>query len=124
LNAAHQGCDWDKENIMTSNTTPALWRRITATAIGASAIAVGAMALAPGAQADTFQHHCTTAPQDYATGAVLGVYSTQKVGVDRYEICKMYDANNKLLGTMNVPNYGYYNRKAQLPPGADQVKLG
>lgn len=30
---------------MTTNTTPALWRRITATAIGAGAIAVGAMAV-------------------------------------------------------------------------------
>jgi hypothetical protein len=53
-----------------------------------------------------------------------GVYSTQKVGLDRYAICKVYDASNKLLGTMNVPNYGYYSRKARLPPGADQVQLG
>jgi hypothetical protein len=36
----------------------------------------------------------------------------------------VYDASNKLLGTMNVPNYGYYSRKARLPPGADQVQLG
>jgi hypothetical protein len=53
-----------------------------------------------------------------------GVYSSQKVGLDRYEICKVYDASNKLLGTMNVSNYGYYSRKARLPPGADQVQLG
>jgi hypothetical protein len=36
---------------MTSNTTPALWRRITVTAIGASAIAVGVMAMSAPANA-------------------------------------------------------------------------
>jgi hypothetical protein len=107
---------------MTSNTTPALWRRITATAIGAGAIAVGAMAMSAPANAATFQQTCINNPGAYAAGAVRGVYSTQKVGLDRYEICKVYDANNKLLGTTNVPNYGYYNYKVQLPPGADQVQ--
>jgi hypothetical protein len=108
--------------MMTSNTTRALWHRITATAIGAGAIAVSAMALSAPANAATFQETCINNPGAYAAGAVRGVYSTQKVGVDRYEICKVYDANNKLLGTMNVPNYGYYKVKVVLPPGANQVQ--
>jgi hypothetical protein len=107
---------------MAGNTTPAVWRRITATAIGAGAIAVGAMAMSAPANAATFQQTCINNPGAYGAGAVRGVYSTQKVGLDRYEICKVYDANNKLLGTMNVPNYGYYNLKVQQPSGADQVQ--
>jgi len=75
----------------------------------ATAIAIGALALSPAAQAETFEHSCTTNPGAYATNAVRGEYSTQRIGQDRYEICKVYDAGNRLLGTTNVPNYGYYN---------------
>ncbi|MHA3023826.1 hypothetical protein ACXPWS_26590 [Mycobacterium sp. BMJ-28] len=101
-------------------------RQLAATAVAAGAMAAGALALtAPAAQADTFQHHCTTAPQDYATGAVTGVYSTERVGQDRYEVCKVYDSSGKLLGTTNVPNYGFYSRHIatqQVPPRAAQVQ--
>jgi hypothetical protein len=113
-----------KENTMTSNTTPAVWRRITATAIGASAIAVGAMAMSAPANAETFEHSCTTNPGAYATGAVIGAYHTERRGNDRDEVCKVYTAAYKLLGTMTKTDYGYYSVTVQRPPGADQVKLG
>jgi hypothetical protein len=111
-----------KENTMTSNTTPALWRRITATAIGASAIAVGAMAMSAPANAETFEHSCTTNPGAYATNATIGAYHTERRGADRDQICKVYTAAYQLLGTTTHTDYGYYNFKAQLPPGADQVQ--
>jgi hypothetical protein len=118
MNAAQQGVATSlKENIMTSN-------RITAAAklvVAAGAIAVGAMAFAPGAQAETFEHSCTTNPGAYATNAVRGEYSTQRIGNDRYEICKVYDVGNRLLGTTNVPNYGYYNSVKPNRPEQAQV---
>ena len=107
---------------MSSNTTPALWRRITATAIGASAIAVGAMALSAPANAETFEHSCTTNPGAYAANAVSGVFHTERRGVDRDQICQVYDTAHKLMGTMIHTDYGYYNYKVQQPPGADQVQ--
>ena len=101
---------------MTSNTTHTLFRRITATAIGASAIAVGALAFAPGAQAETFEHSCTTNPGAYATGATIGAYHVERRGVDRDQICKVYTANYTLLGTMTHTDYGYYQKHLpQLP---------
>src|SRR2546423_455084 len=99
-------------------------RQFATTALAAAAMTVGALALTPAAQAETFEHSCTTNPGAYATGAVKGVYSTERIGQDRYEVCKVYDATGKLLGTMNVPNYGYYSRHIatqQVPPRAAQV---
>ena len=97
---------------MSTNTTPALWRRITASAIGASAIAVGALAMGtPTASAATFQESCINNPGAYAAGAVRGVYDTWRYGNDRYERCKVYDPNGKLLGEANNPNYGFYFKK-------------
>ena len=94
---------------MKTNTTPALWRRITATAIGASAIAVGALAMgAPTANALTFEQSCTTQPGAYAAGAVLGVFSAVRNGNNRDETCKVYDAANKHLGTIHETKYDYY----------------
>ena len=107
---------------MTSITTPALWRRITATAIGASAIAVGAMAMSATANAETFEHSCTTNPGAYATGATIGAFHTERRGVDRDQICKVYTADYKLLGTTTHTDYGYYKLTVQLPAGADQVQ--
>jgi hypothetical protein len=83
--------------------------RLVATAVGASAIAVGVLATsAPANAANNVQPTCEQHPELYATGAVLGVYSTQKRGVDRDQICKVYDANHKLLGTYTATDYGYY----------------
>lgn len=77
-------------------------------ALGSAALAFGAAATAPIAGAATFQEICINDPASYAIGAVRGVYSTEKRGVDRYEICKVYNAAGALLATVNVPNYGYY----------------
>lgn len=95
---------------MTAKST--LTNRIAVTAaitIGAGAVALGAaIATTPIANAATFQQICTNDPGAYATGAVRGVYSTQKVGFDRYEICKVYDSADKLMGTFNLPHYNFY----------------
>lgn len=101
---------------MNTHTTPALWRRITATAIGAGAIAVGAMAMSAPANAQTFQQSCINNPAAYAAGAVRGEYSTSRYGNDRYENCKVFDAAGRHLGTYSVPNYGYYTTKAPSVP--------
>jgi lipid-binding SYLF domain-containing protein len=125
VNAAQQGVATSlKENIMTSN-------RITAAAklvVAAGAIAVGAMAFAPGAQAETFEHSCTTNPGAYATNAVTGVFHTERRDFDRDQICKVYNAGNKLLGTTIHTDYGYYKNpkhlgeQQQVPPPAAQVR--
>jgi hypothetical protein len=104
-------------------TTLAPWRRITATVIGAGAIAAGAMALSAPANAETFEHSCTTNPGSYAAGATIGAFHTERRGMDRDQICKVYNADYKLLGTMTHTDYGYYNVRVQLPAGADQNKL-
>jgi hypothetical protein len=107
-----------KENIMKSNLTPALWRRITATALGAGAIAVGAMAMgAPTANALTFQENCIANPGSYGAGADRGEYSTHRYLNDRYEDCKLFDANGIHLGTYSVPNYNFFGK----PAGPTQV---
>jgi hypothetical protein len=90
-------------------------------ALAAGAIALGAMTFAGTAHAASFQQSCITNPGAYAAGAVRGVYSTERHGADRYEICSVYDANDKLLGRTNVPDYGFYNRVVNLPPGATEV---
>jgi hypothetical protein len=94
----------------TSHTTfRTTLHRLVATAVGASAIAVGALAMsAPANAATSIQPTCEQHPELYATGAVLGVYSTQKRGFDRDQICKVYDASHKLLGTYTATDYGYY----------------
>jgi len=104
---------------MKSTFTPALWRRITATALGAGAIAVGAMAMgAPTANAaPTFQENCTTRPGMYDASAVRGEYSTRRYLNDRYEDCKLFDANGRHVGTWSVPNYNYFGK----PAGPTQV---
>ena len=56
----------------------------------------------------TIQPTCEQHPGLYTTGAVLGVYSTQRRGIDRDEIRKAYDANHELLGTYTKTDYGYY----------------
>ena len=90
--------------------------RLVATAVGASAIAVGALVLgAPANAATNIQPTCEQHPELYATGAVLGVYSTQRRGFDRDQICKVYDASHKLLLTYNATDYGYYRVVQPLP---------
>jgi len=97
-------------------------------AFAASAIAIGALTMSPAAQADTFQHHCTTAPQDYATNAVSGVFHTERRDFDRDQICKVYNAANTLLGTTTQTDYGYYKNpkhlgeQAQVQAPAAQVR--
>jgi hypothetical protein len=92
--------------------------RIAASALIAAAAAVGTMAVtAPAAQAATFQDTCIAHPGAYASGAVLGVYATKRIGNDREESCKVYDAQNKLLGTTYQTNYGFYGK----PQGPGQI---
>lgn len=90
--------------------------RLIAATISASAIAVGALALgAPANAATNIQSTCEQHPELYATGAALGVYSTQKRGFDRDQICKTYDASHKLLGTYYATDYGYYRLVQPVP---------
>ncbi|MBJ7339359.1 hypothetical protein [Mycolicibacterium sp.] len=96
------------------NTSLTTIRRLTTVALGAGAVAVGALAMGAPVNADTFQHSCETNPGAYATGAVRGVFTTQKQGWDLDQICKVYDASSKLLGTTHQPIYGYF-RLAQSP---------
>jgi hypothetical protein len=99
------------------NASHTAFHRLVATAIGASAIAVGALAMsAPASAATNMQPTCEQHPEYYAAGAVLGVYSTQKRGVDRDQICKVYDANHKLLGTYTATDYGYYRLARPVTP--------
>lgn len=85
--------------------------------LGSAALAVGAAATtAPVAAAATFQETCINSPGLYGIGAVRGVYSTEKRGLDRYEVCKVYTAANVLAGTTYVPNYGYYNFAVPVTP--------
>jgi len=44
------------------------------------------------------------------------VYSTQKRGWDRDQICKVYDSNNKLLGVSTTTDYNYYRLTAPIQP--------
>ena len=95
-------------------------RTLTATALGAGAIAVGALAMSapaiakPLTQFTSIQPTCEQHPGLYADGAVRGVYSTERRGNDRDQICKVYSAANKLLGTYNTTDYGYYTLRAPI----------
>jgi hypothetical protein len=101
-----------------ANTTRSRWRQIAAGTLIAAAAAVGTMAVtAPAAQAATFQDTCVAHPGAYASGAVLGVYATKQIGNDREESCKVYDAQNKMLGTTYQTNYGFYGK----PQGPGQI---
>ena len=91
-------------------------RRLIATTIGASAIAVAALAVSAPANAETFQHSCETSPASYVPVAVLGVYSTQRRGIDRNELCDLYDASHEHLGTYTKQDYGYYRLGAPIMP--------
>jgi hypothetical protein len=84
-------------------------RTIVTAGVGAAAIAAGALTLsAPASAATSIQQTCEQHPGSYAAGAVKGVYSTVKRGWDRDQICKVYDANGKLLGTTTVTDYYFY----------------
>jgi hypothetical protein len=99
-----------------ADTTCSRWRQIAASALIAAAAAVGTMAVtAPAAQAATFQDTCVAHPGAYASGAVLGVYATKRIGNDREESCKVYDAQNRLLGTTYQTNNGFYGKQPQGP---------
>ncbi|TPG35211.1 hypothetical protein [Mycolicibacterium hodleri] len=97
------------------NTSLTTLRRLTTVALGAGAVAIGALAMGAPANADTFQHSCETNPGAYAAGAVKGVFSTQRSGLDLEQICKVYDANGKHLGTMYSPIYGFFKPVRQIP---------
>jgi hypothetical protein len=104
------------------NTITTYRNRITAAAtvaVGAGAIAIGALALsAPASAVTSIQPTCVEHPNLYADGATLGVYSTQKRGFDRDQICKVYDPSSTLLGVYTTTDYGYYKMatKANTPP--------
>ncbi|WP_204164936.1 hypothetical protein [Rhodococcus oxybenzonivorans] len=76
----------------------------------------------PAAQAATFQETCVAHPGAYASGAVLGVHATKKVGNNREESCKVYDASNKLLGTTYRTTYGFYGTPPQVNPPAQSAR--
>ncbi|MDP9167470.1 MAG: hypothetical protein M3O32_15640 [Actinomycetota bacterium] len=98
-------------------------RRLTTVALGAGAVAIGALAMGAPANADTFQHSCETNPGAYAAGAVRGVFSTQRQGLDLDQMCKVYDPAGKLLGTMHVPVYGFYQlHQRPIDPQAQSVR--
>src|SRR5271155_2782000 len=106
---------------MTTTATTARPPRtpaIATIALSAGAIAISAIAFSPAAQAaETFEQSCLTNPGAYAAGGVRGVYSTKRVGSDRDEICSVYDAKGKLLTQHTKPDYSFYDRRANLPPG-------
>jgi hypothetical protein len=68
--------------------------------------------------ATSIQPTCEQNPGAYATGAVRGVYSTQQRGNDRDQICKVYDAAGKHLGTHYKTDYGYYTTRVDSVPNA------
>ena len=106
-----------------ANTSSSRWRRVAASALIATAATVGSMAVtAPAAQAATFQETCVAHPGAYASGAVLGVHATKKVGNNREESCKVYDASNKLLGTTYQTTYGFYGTPPQVRPPAQSAR--
>jgi hypothetical protein len=102
------------------STFTAYRNRITAAAtvaVGAGVIAIGALALsAPASAVTSIQPTCVEHPNLYADGATLGVYSTQKRGFDRDQICKVYDPSAKLLGVYTTTDYGYYKMATPVPP--------
>ena len=101
------------------NTITTVRNRITAAAtvaVGAGAIAIGALALSAPASAATLQQTCVEHPDLYAAGATLGVYSTQKRGFDRDQICKVYDASSTLLGVYTTTDYGFYKMATKVNP--------
>jgi hypothetical protein len=98
-------------------TTATKFRNLVTVAVGGAAIAVGALAFsAPASAATSIQQTCEQQPGLYAAGAVKGVYSTQKRGWDRDQICKVYDSNNKLLGVSTTTDYNYYRLTAAIQP--------
>lgn len=105
---------------MNTTTATSIRNRITAAAtvaVGAGAIAIGALTFsAPAFAAGTIQQTCEQSPGLYAAGATLGVYSTQKRGVDRDQICKLYDPSTKLLGVYTKTDYGYYKLTSPVTP--------
>ena len=104
---------------MNTTTAASIRNRITAAAtvaVGAGAIAIGALALSAPASAATIQQTCEQNPGMYADGATRGVYSTQKRGVDRDQICKLYDPAGQLRGTYIKTDYGYYKMVTPVTP--------
>jgi hypothetical protein len=93
-----------------------LLSRITAVAIGAGAIAAGALATSGLAHAATFDQLCVLSPENYADGAVRGVFSTQKQGFDLAQICRLYDSKDYLIHTETELIRGYYRFARPVPP--------
>lgn len=97
-------------------STTSLRNRIAAAALTAGAIAIGALAVGSGtANAETFQQSCVNHPGAYAAGVVLGVYSVERRGNDRYQYCTTYDG--KKLGVAGAyPDYGWYLKHDLIDP--------
>jgi len=80
---------------------------LTATALGAGTIAVAALALSAPAQATSFHDLCLLSPENYGDGAVRGVFSVEKHGVERWEVCRVYDEKDYLRGTHHEVVYRF-----------------
>jgi hypothetical protein len=112
----------------------AVWRRFTATALGAGAIAVGAMVLgAPAAQADyqfdQFKDLCIHQPQtldgrpDAASGSYSELRTTDGVHPSRFgsqldQICRFYDQTGKYLNSATRETYDPIKAVNPNPGGA------
>ena len=81
--------------------------RLTATALGAGAVAVAVLTLSAPAQATSFHDLCLRSPENYGDGAVRGVFSTEKHGLERWEVCRVYDEKDYLRGTHHEVVYRF-----------------
>jgi hypothetical protein len=109
--------------MMKSENNTAVWRRITATALGAGAIAVGAMVLgAPAAQASPTHIPAAQFKQNCLSTSVPSTqrveYRMFRVNSDLHQVCTIYGGNYALQSDTNVVA-GYFTQT--IKPGNDQV---
>ncbi len=92
------------------NTTLTILRRLTTAAVGAGAVAIDALAMGAPANAETLPALLRDQPGRVRRrrGARRVQHRAARRGWDRDEICKVYDAAGKLLGTAYHQNYGDY----------------
>jgi hypothetical protein len=107
----------------SDNNNTTVWRRITATALGAGAIAVGAMALgAPAAQASPANIPAAQFKQNCLSTSVPSTqrveYKVFRVESDLHQVCTIYSGNYALQSDANVV-VGYFTQT--IKPGSDRV---
>lgn len=90
--------------------------RTSLTAAALAALAVGAVLGSAPASAASLQETCIEHPEAYAPFAVTGVYSTQKRGLHRDRICKVYDSAPKLQGVITETDYYFYRLTPSVSP--------